>query len=147
MNTIFGSGWWSLHARGSRTFPLLFLLLLPRPESPALAAFAHSLCGCRRVTKAKDSGLWRSPPSLWNAANSVTTLTRTLSEIGPLGNFLHSFARTHPHQRILVGAFMFHEQDPGNSCEVWCKKFHQSRKGASTFRRSIRFVQCCISRS
>ena len=117
VNTIFGSGW-SFVACGSHTHfpvrraPLLFRL--PRPECAAPATFVHSFARSQRPRT----------PAFGGRRHICRTLqihnTHTLSKIGPLGNFLHSFARTHSHQRILVGAFMFHRQDPRNACEVWC---------------------------
>ena len=63
VNTIFGSGWSPSHGTSQSS---------PDPPSSSgclkPVAFVHSLC--LQVTKAKDSSLWRSPPSLWNTAKS-----------------------------------------------------------------------------
>ena len=97
VNTIFGSGWSPSHGTSQSSPPLpprvasnQQLLLIhyvvrsQRPRTPAFGGRCH-ICGTLQVHN-----------------------TRTQSQIGPVENFLHSFARTHPHQRIFVGAFMFH---------------------------------------
>ena len=116
VNTIFGSGW-SFVACGSHT--------LSCPASPSPLP-PHSSRVCRTCNLCSLFARSQRPrtPAFGGRRHICRTLqihnTHTLSKIGPLGNFLHSFARTHSHQRILVGAFMFHRQDPRNACEVWC---------------------------